>query len=36
MLFLNYDFNYEHSRAARDVFVEFIIVEFIIAQRGKE
>jgi len=31
MLFLNYDFNYEHSKAARDAFVNFII-----AQRGKE
>jgi hypothetical protein len=31
MLFLNYDFDYEHSKAARDVFVKFII-----AQRGKE
>ena len=28
---LDYDFNYDHSKAARDVFVEFII-----AQRGKE
>ena len=28
---LKYDFNYEHSRAARDVFVKFIIT-----QRGTE
>ena len=28
---LDYDFNYDHSKAARDVFVKFII-----AQRGKE